>query len=238
LSVPEIELTTADGPMPVYVCRPAGGPAAAAVIVLQEAFGVTPHIQDVADRAAQAGYVAVAPSLFHRTGSPIADYADMDTAIGLLPTLSDEGLTMDVQATLDFLADEGIAQDKVAIVGFCMGGSVSYVMGARMPLLAAVTFYGSGVRQGRFGMPSMLDLAPTMKSPWLGLYGDLDKGIPVDQVEELRAATAGAPVPTRVVRYPNAGHGFHCNDRPAAYDRDSAIDGWATSLAFIAGQLG
>jgi len=71
-----------------------------------------------------------------------------------------------------------------------------------------------------------------------GLYGDLDKGIPVEQVEELRQATAGAPVPTEVVRYPDAGHGFHCDDRPAAYDRESAVDAWARTLAFIGHQLG
>ena len=83
----------------------------------------------------------------------------------------------------------------------------------------------------------MLDLAPTMKSPWLGLFGDLDQGIPADQVEELRQATAGAPVPAEVVRYPNGKHGFHCDDRPAVYDRDSAVDAWARTLTFIAGRL-
>jgi carboxymethylenebutenolidase len=234
--VPTIDLTTADGPMVLYVSRPDGSPAAA-VIILQEAFGLTEHIQDVTDRAAASGYLAVAPSLFHRVGSPVVDYEDMPAAMALLPTLSDEGLTMDVHATLDFLAGEGIAQDKVAIVGFCMGGSVSYVMGAQIPLLAAVTFYGSGVRAGRFGMPSMLELAPTMKSPWLGLFGDLDQGIPADQVEELRQATAAAAVPTEVVRYPNGKHGFHCDDRPGVYDRDAAADGWARTLAFIADRL-
>ncbi len=234
--MPTIQLSTADGPMPLYVSRPDADPAAA-VIVVQEAYGVTEHIQDVADRMASAGYLGVAPSLFHRTGSPVVDYGDKDAAMALLPTLSDEGLTADVQATLDFLASEGIAQDKVAIVGFCMGGSVSYVMGARMPLLAAVTFYGSGIRQGRFGMPSMLDLAPSMKSPWLGLFGDLDQGIPAEQVEELRAATADAEVPTEIVRYADAKHGFHCDDRPDVYNGEAATDGWSRTLAFVKEQL-
>jgi carboxymethylenebutenolidase len=84
----------------------------------------------------------------------------------------------------------------------------------------------------------MLELAPTMKSPWLGLFGDLDQGIPADQVEELRRATAAAGVPTEVMRYPNGKHGFHCDDRPAVYDRDSAVDGWARTLAFIADRIG
>ena len=82
--MPEIELTTADGPMPLYVSRPDGTPTAA-VIVVQEAFGVTEHIQDVTDRVAKAGYLGVAPSLFHRTGSPVVDYANKDAAMGCCP---------------------------------------------------------------------------------------------------------------------------------------------------------
>lgn len=235
--MPEIALTTADGTMPVYVSRPEGE-APAAVIVIQEAYGVTDHIKDVTDRFAKAGYLAVAPSLFHRTGSPVLDYADRDGAMALLPTLTDEGLTADVQDTLLLLASEGFDADRVAIVGFCMGGTVSFVVGARIAMLAAVTFYGGGITQGRFGMPSMLELAPIRRSPWLGLFGDLDQGIPAEQVEALRAATAEGPVPAEIVRYPNGKHGFHCDDRPAVFDRDSAADAWARTLAFIAAALG
>lgn len=231
-----IELPVGDVQMAVYVSRPAGVPVAALVVV-QEAFGLTDHIKSVVDRAAAAGHLAVAPALFHRQGSPIVAYDEMDSAKAHLGLLADAELMADFLATLDWLAAEGFPAERVAVVGFCMGGSVSYVYGARFPLLAAITFYGSGIEQGRFGMPSMLDLVPMLRTPWLGLFGDLDRGIPIDQVEELRAATAGAPVPTRIVRYPEAGHGFHCDARPAAYNREAAVDGWARTLAFIAEQL-
>jgi carboxymethylenebutenolidase len=232
-----IETSTTDGPMPLYVSRPEGSPTAA-IIIVQEAYGLTDHIKAVTDRAAAAGYLGVAPALFHRVGSPVVEYTDTPAAMELIRTLTDAGLTTDVGATLAWLAGEGIAAGRTAIVGFCMGGSVSYVMAARMPFLAAVTFYGGGIFQGRFGMPSMLDLVPYRKSPWLGLFGDLDQGIPVEQVEALRVALDGAVVPAQIVRYPEAKHGFHCDDRPAAYDEASATDGWSRTLSFIAEQLG
>jgi carboxymethylenebutenolidase len=235
--MPMVDVPTPDGTLPLYVSRPETAPTAAMIIV-QEAFGLTDHIKDVTDRAAAAGYLAVAPVLFHREGSPVLDYGDRDSAMALIATLTDAGLTADVEATLGWLAGEGVAAGRTVIVGFCMGGSISYVVGARLGLAAAVTFYGGGISAGRFGMPSMLDLVPTRKSPWLGLFGDQDKGIPSEQVEELRTALAGSERPAEIVRYPQAQHGFHCDDRPAVYDSQAAPDAWARTLAFVAEQLG
>jgi carboxymethylenebutenolidase len=232
-----LDVATPDGSLPLYVSRPDGSPTAG-VIIVQEAYGLTDHIKDVTGRAAAAGYLAVAPALFHRQGSPVVDYQDWDSAKALIGQLTDQGLTADIEATLGWLAGEGIAAGRTAIVGFCMGGFVSFVAGARLGLAAAVSFYGSGIVAGRFGMPSMLDLVPTRRSPWLGLYGDQDRGIPVDQVEQLRSALAGTGRPAEIVRYPQAQHGFHCDARPAAYDPQAAQDAWARTLAFVADQLG
>jgi carboxymethylenebutenolidase len=110
-----------------------------------------------------------------------------------------------------------------------MGGTVSFLAAARHGLGAGVTFYGGGVAEGRFGMPSLVEMAPRLKTPWLGLYGDLDPSIPVEQVESLREAAAKAPVPTEIVRYPEAGHGFHCDARDS-YDKASATDAWQRTL--------
>ena len=85
-----------------------------------------------------------------------------------------------------------------------MGGSVALVAGTLRPLGAAVTYYGGGVAEGRFGFSPLADLAPTLVSPWLGHFGDLDKGIPVEQVEALRRAAAGAAVETEIYRYADA----------------------------------
>ena len=94
-----------------------------------------------------------------------------------------------------------------------MGGTITFATAARLALGAAVTFYGGGVAEGRFGFPPLVELAPSLRTPWLGLYGDLDTGIPVEQVESLRAAVAGAAVDAEIVRYPEAEHGFNCDER-------------------------
>jgi carboxymethylenebutenolidase len=118
-----------------------------------------------------------------------------------------------------------------------MGGAVSLFAGTEHALGAAVTFYGGGVREGRFGLPSLIELAPTLKTPWLGAYGDRDSGIAVDDVEALRAAASTASVETEIVRYPDAEHGFNCEDRPAVYNPEAAADAWGRALAFFDAHL-
>ena len=86
----------------------------------------------------------------------------------------------------------------------------------------------------RNGTP--VDESPTLQTPWLGLFGDLDQSIPVEGVEELRVALAGAPVATEIVRYADAEHGFHCDARPS-YHEASAKDAWARALDWFAGNL-
>jgi carboxymethylenebutenolidase len=228
----EITIATADGPMPAYEASPERA-ARGAILVIQEAFGVTPHIQDIARRLADAGWFAVAPALFHRDGSPVLEYDDFDSVMPLMGNLSAEGLTVDVNAALDHFEARDFAPSRIGVVGFCMGGSVTFYAATLRPLGAAVTFYGGGVLEGRFGLPSLVELAPKLQAPWLGLYGDLDKGIPPAQVEQLRTAVNGAPVPTEIVRYPDADHGFNCNDRPAVYNPDAAADAWTRTLAWF-----
>jgi len=230
-----VTLTTADGDMALYDAEPAGE-GRAAVIVTQEAFGVNPHIEDVTRRLAAVGYRAVAPHLFHRTGDPIIEYGDYEKVMPQFAGLSEGGLLNDIDATVAYLTEAGFPVRRIGVVGFCMGGTVAFLVAAHRPVGAAVTFYGAGVTEGRFGMKSMVDLASELKAPWLGLYGDEDRGIPVEQVEALRAALPEAAVDTELVRYPGAGHGFHCDMRED-YHPDSAADAWNKTLAWFARYL-
>jgi carboxymethylenebutenolidase len=232
----EITIETAAGPMPAYEASPERA-ARGAILVIQEAFGVTPHIQDITRRLADAGWFAVAPALFHRQGSPVLAYDDYDSVMPLMGQLSSEGLTVDVNATLDHLEARDFALSQIGVVGFCMGGAVAFYAATIRAVGAAVTFYGGGVIEGRFGLPSLVELAPKLQAPWLGLYGDLDKGIPPTQVEELRSAVKNAPVPTEIVRYPDADHGFNCNDRPAVFNPDAAAAAWKRTLAWFDSHL-
>lgn len=217
--------------MDVYVSEPKGE-ARGAVVVLQEAFGVNDHIQDLCRRFSDEGYVAAAPHLFHRSGDPILGYEDMPAVIPFVMQLTVGELEADLDATFELLAGLGFEGRRVAVVGFCMGGSIAFLSASYWELGAAVSFYGGGITQGRFGMPPLLDMAPTLQTPWLGLFGDLDASIPVDEVEGLRPAAARASVPAEIVRYPDATHGFHCDAR-SSYHESSAKDAWQRTLQWL-----
>ena len=229
-----IELQTADGAMPLYEVEPAGGTAERAVIVIQEAFGVNDHIEDVTRRFAALGYLAVAPHVFHRTGGGTVDYDRFDLVMPHFAEISDAGLLTDIDATIAHLTGRGISAEHIGIVGFCMGGRVSFLVASRRRVGAAVGFYGGGILKGRSeALAPLADDVAQMNTPWLGLFGDLDEGIPIEEVEELRRRLAeSAPVETEIVRYPDAGHGFHC-DKREAYHEASARDGWARTVAWF-----
>jgi carboxymethylenebutenolidase len=221
--------------MRLYDAEP-DGVARGAAIVVQEAFGMTEHIQDVCRRLSAEGYRAVAPHLFHRSGDPVIDYDDGKATMPHLGQLSAEGLGADIDASLGHLAGAGFSGANVGIVGFCLGGSIAVLAAARHALGAAVTFYGGGVTAGRFGMPPLVELAADLKTPWLGLFGDQDQSIPTDQVEALREAAKEASVPTEVVRYAEAGHGFHCHARDS-YHEESAKAAWRRALDWFDAHL-
>jgi carboxymethylenebutenolidase len=228
-----LTIDTYDGPMPAYQAVPSAA-ARGAVVVIQEAFGITTHIEDVARRLADAGWHALAPGLFHREGAPVFAYDDLESVMPALGRLSAAQLETDVAASLAFLAALGHPERRCGIVGFCMGGTVSFHAATRHSLGAAVTFYGGGVTSGRFGYPPQTELASGLRAPWLGVYGDRDRGIAVAEVERLRDAAAAAAVPTEIVRYAEADHGFHCTDRPAVYEPGAAADAWQRTLDWLA----
>jgi carboxymethylenebutenolidase len=224
-------LSTQDGEMSVYDAEPEE-PAKAAVIVIQEAFGVNEHIEDVTRRFAAEGYRAVAPHLFHRSGDPALGYDDISQVMPHMQAVTEAGLLDDLDVTLAYLSEAGFESKRIGIVGFCMGGTVSFFAAVRYPLGAAATFYGGGIAAGRFGIPSQLEMAEELQAPWLGLYGDLDQGIPADEVEALRQKLSKSSVPAEIVRYPDAEHGFHCDARKS-YHQNSAEDGWGRTLAWF-----
>ena len=230
-----IDVELGEDRFPGALSRPDGTPKGG-VVVVQEAFGVTQHIRNICARLAEAGYLAVAPALFHRQGSPVVGYDEIQKAMPYMGQLKADEIMSDVQAALGFLEGEGVAPARCGIVGFCMGGSVALAAATRVPLGASVTFYGGGVAEGRFGFPALAEAAPSLTAPWLGLFGDQDPSIPVDQVEELRQQAAKAAVATEVVRYPEAGHGFNCDDR-SAYEPGSAADAWRRTIAWFDAHL-
>jgi len=221
---------------PLIARKPAGTPKGG-VIVIQEAFGVTEHIIDVCERLATAGYLAVAPEMFHRQGSPIVAYDDIPAAIEVMSQLTPADMAADVDDALAYLKSENLTDQQCAIIGFCMGGTVTYNTAVRLPLGAAVTFYGGGVAKGRMGYESFIDQVEKLQTPWLGLFGDLDRGIPIDDLEVLKIAGGEAKADIEIVRYADADHGFHCPERPAVFHQESSDDAWKRTIAYLNSHL-
>ena len=234
----DVTVETADGPMRIYEAKPPGDNRGA-IIVVQEAFGVNPHIEDVTRRAAAAGYHAVAPDFFHRSGpGAVVDYGNFEKVMAYFQDLgSDDAILMDVDAALAHLRAAGFADTSIGVVGFCFGGRVSFLVALRRALGAGVGFYGGGIVTGRFPQfPPLVGEAASLPTPWLGMFGDQDGSITVEDVETLRAALTAAEVDTEIVRYPEAGHGFHCDMRPD-YRADDAADAWRRALDWFASHL-
>ena len=129
--------------MDLYEATPDGAPRGA-IVVVQEAFGVNDHIQDVTRRFAAEGYHAVAPAFFHRAGGGTAPYDDFSKVMPLFAGLTDDGILVDLDATVEYLHEAGFADEQIGVVGFCFGGRVSFLVAARRALGASVGFYGGG----------------------------------------------------------------------------------------------
>jgi carboxymethylenebutenolidase len=238
MQITDVNVTTRDGNMRLYEAVPDGA-ARGALIVIQEAFGVNPHIEDVTRRAADAGYHAVAPDMFHRSGpGSVVEYGDFAKVLPHFQNLGDdEAILADVDAAIDHLRGAGFEPSRIGIVGFCFGGRVTFLVALHRALGAAIGFYGGGIVTARFPQfPALVDDVATLQTPWLGLFGDKDGSIPVDDVETLRAALKTASVPCDVVRYAEAGHGFHCDQR-ADFRPDDAADAWSRTLDWLGQHL-
>ena len=190
------------------------------------------HIEDVCRRLAAEGWLAVAPHLFHRSGDPKLGYDDFSQVMPHMQALTAEDVLSDVDAALAHLEQAGIPRSRIGVTGFCMGGTVTLATATERDVGAGVTFYGGGVREGRFGFPSGIELAPRLRAPWLGLYGDLDQSIAVDDVEE-PAPRAGRVRPAhrgRALRRRRS----RLQLRPAGrLRRAAAADAWSRTLAWF-----
>lgn len=214
---------------------PSGAPSdpRRAVVIVHDAAGASHHFDGVAQRFAALGYRALTPHLYHRTGDPALSYADVDGMVRHMKALNEHDLLADLGALVAHLNAAGFDDRSIGLVGFCMGGTVALLGACRLPLGAAVTFYGGGIVTADFGIPPLLDLAPELKTPWLGLYADHDPLAPVPEVEQLRSAVARSSLPTTLRRYAEAGHGFHSDWRPQNYHEASARDAWDRTVEWL-----
>ena len=196
------------------------GPAKGGMVVIQEIFGVNHHIRAVCDQLAAVGYAAVAPAVFDRQQPNFeCGYSPDEIAEARKFVANPDWAAMmrDVQAAIDELKKEG----PVGIVGFCLGGSIAFLAAAKLSgLSAAVGYYGGQIAKN-------VDSAP--KIPTQLHFGETDASIPMSDVDLIKQKRGGD---TEIYVYPDAGHGFHCDER-GSYNEAAAKLAWTRTLDFL-----
>lgn len=221
----KVQLAVSDNTtMQAHIFRPQGKPQAG-LILIQEAFGVTAHIRRCAERFAQAGYLVIAPEMFHRSAAPGTEiaYGDFEKVKPHFGALTPEGLQADIQASFDWLKKEAVA--KIGSVGYCLGGRVSFLANSFLPLAAAVSYYGRIA-------PDLVDKAKDQHSPILLFWGGKDKAIPAEHSQAAVNALRAAGKPFTTVEFSEAEHGFNCDDRPS-FNPEASEQAWELTLQFF-----
>jgi len=202
-----------------YLATPASG-RGPGVIVIQEWWGLVPHIKDVADRLAAEGYVALAPDLYHGKTT-----TEPDEAGKLMMSMKMDEAARDMAGAFDYLKAHNATTGKIGSVGFCMGGGLSLYLATLRPVDACVIYYGvvpGGVK------PDINNI----KGAVLGHYAENDAWASPETAEALRKQIAGAGKQVEFYTYPGTGHAFFNDDRPEAYVADAAKLSWERTLAF------
>jgi len=202
-----------------YLAKPQADGRFPAVIVIQEWWGLVPHIKDVAERFAAEGFLALAPDLYHGQTA-----AEPDGAMQLARSLAWDSALHDLKASAKYVKGLPNSTGRAGVVGFCMGGGLSYRFAAHSEAPdAAVIFYGSS--------PSQLEEAKSVACPVLGLYGETDTRI-TSNAPALADAMKAAGKSFDHHVYPAAAHGFF-NDESQAYNAPAAQDAWRRTLEFF-----
>ncbi len=229
-----VEIKTPDGMMPAHWILPEGNGPFPAVIVFMEAFGLVPHIEEVAERLAGEGYATLAPDVYYRSlPDNKVGYDELPKAIELMQAVDDGAFVEDTKAAIEFMEQSGkVKAGALGVTGFCMGGRLSFLTACELSdkVAASAPFYGGGI-------VNHLDQADKIKCPLLLFFGDLDAFIPVEQIEAVDAGLKSLDKDYQIQRYADADHGFFCNQR-ASYHEASASDAWARLKAFFSANLG
>ena len=234
LDAGDAKIKVADGEMPGYYARPKSKANPPVVLVAMEIFGLHEYIKDVTRRLAKLGVLAVAPDYYFRKGVDLTKVSDIPQLLPIVNAKPDAELLSDLDSTVAWAKAQGGDTAKLGIIGFCRGGRTVWEYSAHNAgLKAGVSFYGPPVDPPNPVWPkSPTQLAPEMKAPVLGLYGEKDTGIPVATVEALKKALEDNKKTAEFKIYPDAPHGFHADYR-ASYRKEAAEDGWNQMQAWF-----
>jgi carboxymethylenebutenolidase len=225
LDAGDAKVAVPGGDMPIYYARPSGAQNPPIVLVCMEIFGLHEFIKDVTRRLGHLGAFAVAPDYYFRIGD-MTKVADMQELMPKVNSKSDTELFADLDATVAWAKSQGGDANRLGIMGFCRGGRNVWHYSTHNPnLKAGVAFYGPLADKNDAAPKSSIELAPEIKEPVLGLYGEADTGISVDQVHQMEAALKADGKTAEFHIYPGAPHGFVADYR-ASYRKDAADDAW------------
>lgn len=237
LDAGEVTISVGGFKMPAYRAAPAGVRNAPVVLVVSEIFGVHEYIADVARRFAKAGYFALAPELFARQGDP-SEYGEIAKLIAEVVSKTPDAQVMaDLDAAAAWAAGQGADASRLGITGFCWGGRITWLYAAHQPKLkAGVAWYGRVSGPTNPLQPQHpVEQTARLHAPVLGLYGGKDTGIPLAEVDKMKAALATGSAAAKASEfhiYPEAPHAFHADYRPS-YVPEAAADGWRRALAWF-----
>jgi len=236
LTVGDAKVKVSDGEMPVYYARPANAQNPPVILVAMEIFGVHEYIKDVTRRLGKLGAFAIAPDYYFRKGTDLTKITDIPQLMPIVNSKPDAELLSDLDAMVAWAKSQGGDTSRLGIMGFCRGGRTVWEYAAHnKDIKAGVAFYGSLVdppAQKSLWPKNPIELAPEMRAPVLGLYGEADQGIPVSQVDTLKGALQTAGKTFEIKIYPGAPHGFHADYRPS-YRQDAAEDAWNQMIAWF-----
>ena len=206
------------------------------VIVAHDISGVSDYTRDVVRRLAEEGFAALAPNLFWKVGPP-PPLGDRASFMRFRASMDDRQLLASLDAGIDFFREQSVVQgEKIGIIGFCMGGYHALLEAARNEAIkACVDFYGGPLvlpETSETRPRAPLDAARDLRIPFLGLFGEEDQGIPLEQVRQLDEALQETGVRYEIHTYPGAGHAFH-NDTGERYRPEAAQDAWRRAVRFL-----
>ncbi|MFQ5915233.1 MAG: dienelactone hydrolase family protein [Nitrospinota bacterium] len=223
--------------IPAYLALPDGPGKHPGLLVFEEIFGVNDHIQDVCRRFAGEGYAAFAVEHFHREKEVMTPYSDIAVGLEKKGRLKDAELAAEMRAAADYLKGlDGVNENRVGAIGYCMGGRLSYLAAAKLPELAAcVVYYGGGIVSDDLNENTPVapvSLTKDIPCPVLGHFAENDHSIPLDHVERIKKALGDAGKTHEVFVYEGTVHGFFCDVRDS-YHPEAAKVSWGRTLAFL-----
>jgi carboxymethylenebutenolidase len=236
LTAGEAKVKVADGEMPVYYARAANAANPPVILVAMEIFGLHEYIKDVTRRLGKLGALAIAPDYYFRSGEDLTKITEFPKLMPIVNKKPDAELLSDLDATVAWAKSQGGDTNRLGIMGFCRGGRTVWEYAAHnKDLKAGVAFYGSLVdpeAQKAIWPKSPTALAPEMKAPVLGLYGEADQGIPLTQVDAMKGALQSASKTFEIKTYAGAPHGFHADYRES-YRKEAAEQAWNEMIAWF-----